>query len=305
MLRYLIRRVLYAILVVFGVSLIVFGLTHLSGDPAALLLGEEATRGDLEHLRRELGLDQPVHVQYARFLGNAIRGDFGTSIRHQQPALELVLERLPATLQLTGASLLFVLLVGIPLGVISALKKDSLLDLGAMLLALFGQSVPSFWLGIMLILIFAVGLRWLPASGRGGPEYLVLPGITLGVYTLAVVARLQRSSMLEVLRQDYVRSARAKGLAERSVVLRHVLKNAAIPVVTVLGLQLGALLGGAVITETVFSYPGMGRLAVQSIGARDFPVIQAFVITVAVMIVIANLFVDLLYAFLDPRIAYD
>ncbi len=305
MLRFFIRRLLYGVLVVLGVSLIVFVLGHLSGDPVALLLGEEATKSDIESLRRDLGLDQPLPIQYARFLVHALQGDFGISIRHQQPALELIVERLPATLQLAGVAGLFVLVVGIPLGVISALRRDSVIDFGAMVLALLGQSVPSFWLGIMLILVFAVGLGWLPASGRGGVEHLVLPGLTLGVYTLAVVARLQRSSVLEVLRQDYVRTARAKGLTERTVTVRHVLRNSAIPVITVLGLQVGSLLGGAVITETVFSYPGMGRLAVQAIGARDFPVVQAFVITIAVVIVLANLLVDLAYSFVDPRIQYE
>ncbi|MCL4459706.1 MAG: ABC transporter permease [Chloroflexi bacterium] len=304
MFQYLIRRVLHSLLVVLGVSMIVFTLLYLTGDPAPLMLPMEATVQDIAEFRHRMGFDRPLYEQYFLFLSRVVHGDFGNSLRHGQPALQLVLDRLPATLELTLAALFISLLIAIPAGIISALKKDSVYDAGAMLMALTGQCMPSFWLGILLILIFAVGLRLLPASGRGGIDHLILPAITLGMATAAVKTRLLRSSLLEVLSKDYVRTARAKGLAEKVVLLRHALKNAAIPVVTVIGLQMGTLMGGAIITETVFAYPGMGLLAIQAIRNRDIPVVQAFVMVIAVVIILMNLLVDLFYTYLDPRVKY-
>lgn len=302
MARFLLVRFLHAILVVLGVSVVAFGLLHLSGDPAALLLPPSATREDIDLFRRQLGLDRPVPVQYLDFLGKAVRGDFGMSIRYNQPAMGLVLDRLPATLQLSGAGLGLSLLLGLPLGILAAVRRGSWLDQVSLALSLVGQAFPVFWLGIVLIILFAENLRWLPASGIGGPQFLVLPAVTLSAYSTAMIMRLLRSSLLDVLGADYVRTAKAKGLSNKAVLAGHALKNAALPVVTVVGLQVGTLLGGAVITEEVFAYPGMGRLAVQAIANRDFTVVQAFVVLMAVVIVGANLAVDLLYAWLDPRI---
>ncbi len=299
---YLVSRLLHSALVVLGVSVVVFGLTYLGGDPAATIAPISASQEDIERIRRDLGFDQPLPVQYLRFLAGAIRGDFGTSLRHNQPALPLVLERLPATLELTGAALLLSALIAVPLGIVTAVRRNSPLDLAGTVAVLAGQSVPTFWLGVMLIIVFAVDLKVLPASGRGDWRNLVLPAVALGAYSAAITARLLRSSLIEVLAADYIRTARAKGLAPRVVLLGHALRNAALPVVTVLGLQLGALLGGAVVTETVFAYPGMGRLAIQSISNRDVPVVQAFVFVTALLIALINLGVDLLYAALDPRI---
>ncbi len=305
MARFFVVRLSHAVLVVFGVSLIAFGLMHLSGDPAALLLPPSATREDIELYRRELGLDRPLPVQYLDFLSHAVRGDFGRSIRHDQPAMQLVLERLPATIQLSAVALVLSLLFAIPLGILAAVKRGSIFDQASLVLSLVGQAFPVFWLGILLIIFFAENLRWLPASGRGGPQHLALPALALSAYSTAIITRLLRSSLLEVLSSDFIRTARAKGLADRAVLVGHALKNAALPVVTVIGLQIGALLGGAVITEEVFAYPGMGRLAVQAIANRDFTVVQAFVVLMAVVIVTMNLLVDLLYAWLDPRVKVE
>ncbi len=303
--RFLLVRLSHALLVVFGVSLIAFGLMHLSGDPAALLLPPSATRQDIELFRRQLGLDRPLPVQYLDFLSHAARGDFGRSLRHDQPALELVLERVPATLELSAVALALALLIAIPLGILAAVRRGSIFDQASLVLSLIGQAFPIFWLGILLIIVVAENLRWLPASGRGGPQHLVLPALALSSYSTAMITRLLRSSLLEVLGADFIRTARAKGLSGRAVLLGHAVKNAALPVVTVIGLQIGALLGGAVITEEVFAYPGMGRLAVQAIANRDFTVVQAFVVLMAVVIVAINLLVDLLYAWLDPRVKVE
>lgn len=303
MLGYLAWRSLHSLLLLWLVTVVVFGLLHLTpGDPASLMLGEQATPEQIRDLRKALGLDEPLVTQYAWFLGHAVRGDFGTSIRAQRPALEVVLERLPATLLLTAGAFTFALSVGLPIGVISAVKRLSLWDHGSMALALMGQSMPVFWLGLMLIIVFSVHLRWLPVSGAGGPQHLVLPAVTLGTFLIGLIIRLTRSSMLDVLGQDYVRTARAKGLAERAVVVRHALRNALIPVVTLLGLQLGILLGGAVITETVFAWPGVGMVTVTAINQRDYPVVQCAVFISAVLVVSINWAVDVLYHFLDPRI---
>lgn len=304
MLQYTLRRLLHTAFVALGVVTLAFAALRLSGDPAATMLPGDATVDQLAALRRELGLDQPIYVQYVQFLGNALRGDFGISFRHQQPALGLVLERLPATLELAFAALLLAVAVALPLGIVAAIRRGQAVDALAMGFAVVGQSTPTFWMGIMLILIVSVELGWLPTSGRGGFENLILPAITLGAQFAALLARLTRTSMLEVLGQDFLTTARAKGLRERTVVLRHALKNAAVPVITLAGLQFGTLLGGAVVTETVFAWPGVGRLAVQSILVRDYPVVQAGVFVLALSFVMINLLVDLAYGQLDPRIRH-
>jgi len=268
------------------------------------MLPGDASVDQLEALRRELGLDRPVYIQYLQFLGGALRGDFGTSFRHQQPALGLVLERLPATMELAFAALLLATVVALPLGILAAIRHGRLIDALAMGFAVVGQSTPTFWMGIMLILVVSVELGVLPTSGRGGWEYLILPAVTLGTQFAALLARLTRTSMLEVLGQDFLRTARAKGLRERTVVFGHALKNASVPVITLAGLQFGTLLGGAVVTETVFAWPGVGRLAVQSIFVRDYPVVQAAVFVLALSFVTINLLVDLAYGQLDPRIRH-
>jgi peptide/nickel transport system permease protein len=302
-LSYLVWRSLQSLLLLWLVTVVVFGLLHLTpGDPASLMLGEQATPEQIRDLRHALGLDEPLISQYARFLNHAIRGDFGTSIRAQRPALEVVLERLPATLLLAAGAFIFAVSLGMPIGVLSAVKRLSLWDHGSMALALMGQSMPVFWLGLMLIIVFSVHLRWFPVSGAGGPQHLVLPAVTLGTFLIGLIIRLTRSSMLDVLGQDYVRTARAKGLAERAVIVRHALRNALIPVVTLLGLQLGILLGGAVITETVFAWPGLGMMTVTAINQRDYPVVQCAVFVSAVLVVSINWVVDVLYHVLDPRI---
>jgi ABC-type dipeptide/oligopeptide/nickel transport system permease component len=303
-LQYTLRKLLHTAFVALGVVTLAFAALRLSGDPAATMLPGDATVDQLEALRRELGLDQPIYVQYVQFLGNALRGDFGISFRHQQPALGLVLERLPATLELAFAALLLAVVVALPLGIVAAIRRGRAVDAVAMGFAVVGQSTPTFWMGIMLILIVSVELGWLPTSGRGGFENLILPAITLGAQFAALLARLTRTSMLEVLGQDFLTTARAKGLRERTVVLRHALKNAAVPVITLAGLQFGTLLGGAVVTETVFAWPGVGRLAVQSILVRDYPVVQAGVFVLALSFVMINLLVDLAYGQLDPRIRH-
>jgi ABC-type dipeptide/oligopeptide/nickel transport system permease component len=302
MLRYALVRLVHALVVIWGVSLFVFVLTHLSGDPTSLLLPPNATQEERARFREQMGFDRPILVQYAEFLGRAVRGDFGTSLRHGGSAFALVLDRVPATLTLGAFALALSLVIAIPLGILAAVRRNSNWDRLSLVVSLFGQAVPVFWFGIILIIVFAANLRWLPASGSGTLGHLILPGLTLASYSVAIVTRLLRSSLIEVRGSDYIRTARAKGLSERLVLVRHALKNAALPVITVVGLQVGALLGGAVITEEVFAYPGMGRLAVQAISQRDFPVIQAFVVLVAGLIVAVNLLVDLLYRWVDPRV---
>jgi ABC-type dipeptide/oligopeptide/nickel transport system permease component len=262
----------------------------------------DATPEQVAQFRQEMGFNDPLIVQYWRFFKGTLRGDFGQSFRHNQPALSLVLERMPATIQLTLAALAIALIIAIPVGIISAIKRNSLLDHLGMTGALLGQSTPVFWLGVMLILIFSVILQWFPSSGRGGIENLVLPAITLGMYSMARTARMMRSSMLEVLGQEYMKTAKAKGLSPQMVILKHALKNASIPVVTIVGMELGTLLGGAVITETIFAWPGVGRLAVQAIYNRDYPVVQAAVFILASIFVLVNLLVDIIYTYLDPRV---
>ena len=299
---YLFQRLVQGLLVLLGVTTIVFALTFVAGDPASTLAPLDTTPAELEQFRHNMGLDRPVPVQYLDFLVHAVRGDFGMSYSSHEPAMGVVLERLPATLRLTGAAVLFALVVAIPLGLLAAMYHDRWIDAAARFSAFLGQSIPVFLLGMVLILVFAVGLRWLPSSGGESWKSLILPAISIGSFSAAVLARLLRSSLLEVLSQEYIRTAYAKGLAGRAVVVRHALKNAALPFVTMLGLQVGFLLSGAVVAETIFAYPGMGRLAVEAISRKDVPVIQSFVTIAAVIVIAANLFVDLVYTRIDPRI---
>lgn len=302
MTTYLLRRVVHSVVALWGVLTIVFLILHLSGDPVLLLVPQGATQEDITRLRHDMGLDRPLVVQYGIFLGNAVRGDFGHSFLQRQPALDLVFDRVPATLLLSLVALFLSVTVGVTAGVVSAWKRNSWWDRIAMVLALIGQATPSFWIGIMAILIFAVWLKWLPPSGYGSPQQLILPAVTLGVLSMATTARVTRSSMLEILGQDYIRVARAKGLEEQKVLLRHAMRNAGIPVVTLVALELGVMLSGAVIVETIFAWPGIGRLAVESILAHDFPVVQAIVFLSSVIYILLNLLTDLLYTMIDPRI---
>ncbi len=299
---YVLRRLAQSLIVLLGISVVVFIILHLTGDPTLLLLPPDASAEEIARFRRAMGFDDPLYVQYLRFLKGAVHGDFGNSLRHEEPALALVWQRMPATIELTAVALGVALVLAIPAGIVSAVFRNTPIDYASTVVALIGQAMPTFWLGIMLILIFSVGLHLLPSSGRGGPANLILPAVTLGLFTTARIMRLTRSGMLEVLGQDYVRTARAKGVGERGVIWKHALKNAGIPVVTIVGLELGTLLGGAVITETIFAWPGVGRLSVQAIYNRDYPVVQAAVFVLASIFVLVNLIVDLLYTYLDPRI---
>ncbi len=301
---YLLKRLYHSFVVIFGITLIIFAITHMIGDPVVLLLSPEATQADRDELQRQLGLDRSLPVQYMVFLKDAVRGHFGTSFRHQTPALELVLQHLPATLELTLAAMVLSILISIPLGILASMKPGSLLDRTGMTFALFGQSAPVFWIGIMFILLFGVKLRWFPISGRGGIENLIMPAMTLALFSTAAQTRLTRSSMLDVLDKDFIRTARSKGLHEFKVILKHGLKNALIPIITIVALQFGMMLSGAVITETIFAWPGVGRLAVNAIYNRDYPVIQAAVFVTSFFFVFINLIVDILYTKIDPRITY-
>ncbi|MBK9745202.1 MAG: ABC transporter permease [Chloroflexi bacterium] len=319
---YIARRLLQSVVVLLGVTLLSFLTLHLAGDPTYLYVSERASEEEIIQTRQLLGFDRPLPVQYLDFLGRLVQGDLGNSLRARKPALGLVLERLPATLELTLFAMILSTLLAIPIGIISATKRGTPLDGGIMLLAMFGQSVPGFWLGIMLILSVGLGLRWLPISGHTPvfqpalsgdigtavaniPDailHLIMPGITVGVFSLSRNARLVRSSMLEVLSQDYIQTARSKGLTERRVILRHAFRNALIPVVTILGLEFGFLLSGVVVAETVFSWPGVGRLVFNAINQRDIPLVQASVVLFSILFITLNLLVDLIYAQLDPRI---
>jgi peptide/nickel transport system permease protein len=300
--RYVTTSLLHAVAVALGVSALSFLFTHLSGDPVMLMLPPDATHQQLEEFRQRMGFNAPLPLQYLRFLSGAVRGDFGTSLRHQQPSMRLVLERLPATMELALAGMGLALVVAVPFGILSACRRGSGLDYLGMGGSLLGLSMPNFWVGILGILIFSVKLHLLPTAGRGTWAQLVLPAVALGSYLMALIARLTRSGMLEVLGQDYVRTARAKGLAERIIIWRHALANALIPLVTVVGLQMGELLGGTVVIETVFAWPGVGRLIIQAVFQRDYPLVQAAVFVLAMTFVGANLVVDLAYRYLDPRI---
>ncbi len=302
MISYIVKRLLQALLVLLGVMTLVFFLLHLSGDPTQLLLPLDATAAERAAFRARMGFNDPLPLQYIRFAFDVISGNLGFSYRHGAPAVKLVLERLPATFQLTGSALIAATCLAVPIGVIAAVKRGTAVDSITMALALLGQAMPVYWLGLMLILLFSVTLQMLPSGGRGGWETLILPAATLAVFSMARIARLTRSGMLDVLSQDYIRTARAAGIPTRAVVFKFGLRNAAIPLITVIGLEFGVLLGGAVITETIFSWPGVGRLAVDSIFARDYPVVQAVVLVLASIFVLINIAVDILYTYMDPRI---
>ena len=327
------RRILGAIPVLLGISFLVFMLMHIApGDPVSLLLGDDATPADIEQIRRELGLDQPLLVQYWDFLSRAVRGDFGRSLKFNEPVMKLVFERLPATIELAFISLIVAIIIAVPLGVYSAIKHNSLFDHAGMSVALIGVSLPNFWLGIMLIYFLGGQLNLLPVAGRieygievkpithlylidslitgnftafwSALQHLLMPAFTLGTSLAAIVTRISRSSVLEVMRQDFITTARAKGLSEKAVIWRHILRNAMITIVTILGLQLGALLNGSVITETVFSYPGIGELLIQSISARDYKLTQVLILFFAIIYFVVNLLTDFLYSWIDPRIKF-
>jgi peptide/nickel transport system permease protein len=313
-LKFILHRALATVPVLFLLSLIVFSLIHLiPGDPVQIMLGEENDPHALQALRRELGLDHPIVEQFLRWLWRLLQGDFGRSLRSHQPVLEAIGERLPVTIELTVLAMLISLSIALPAGVISALRRNSVLDVLSTMTALTGVSIPNFFLGILLIVTFAQELQWLPSSGYVSPQEslalnlktMLLPAVTLGTGLAAIVMRMTRSSLLEVLRHDYVLTARAKGLAESGVVLRHALKNSLLPVTTILGLQMGTLLGGAVLTETIFALPGLGRLVVDSIFARDFPIVQGVILFLALTRITCNFVVDITYALLDPRIRYE
>lgn len=319
---YLVRRLLQTVIVVIGVTLLAFLTLHMAGDPTYLYVSERASAAEIAEARARLGFDQPLYVQYGRFVSGLLRGDLGNSLQQRTPAFSLVLERMPATIELTLAAILFSTLLAIPIGIISATKRGTAVDGGIMLFAMFGQSMPSFWLGIMLLLFVGLYLRWLPISGHvpllepllegdfrtaaanfpSAIQHLILPAITLGVFSLSRNARLIRSSMLEVLAQDYVTTAKAKGLGRYAVLMRHAFRNSLIPFVTIIGLEFGFLLSGVVVVETVFSWPGVGRLVFNAINQRDIPVVLAAVFLFSMMFVVLNLIVDLIYTVLDPRV---
>lgn len=302
--RYIISRLLQMVPVLFLLTILIFGVMRLKGDPVLQFVPPDATAEEIEAARHAYGFDRPLIEQYISFVANAVRGDFGTSFRYSEPALSLVLERVPATLLLTVVSLFVAWLIALPAGMISALRQNSLIDLGATGISVLGRAMPNYWLGIMLILVFAVQLRWVPVSGTGGWKNLILPAATLGIAVATTLTRLIRSSMLEVIRMEYITTARAKGLPERTVIFRHAFRNSLISVVTVFGLQTAWLLGGVVIVEQVFAWPGMGRLMLQAVYTRDMAVVQAGVFVMALIIMGINLLVDISYSLLDPRIRY-
>lgn len=302
---YIVRRILQSFLVLLGATLVAFAITRTTGDPVKLMLPEDATPEEVSAMRMRIGLDRPILVQYFDFLGRAASGDLGTSIRQKTGVAGLILQRLPATLELTFSALLISVIIAFPVGIFVALRRNSVWDLLGTSFSLLGQAMPTFWTGLMLILIFGVKLQVLPISGRGSLAHLVMPAATLGLFVTGRITRLIRSGMLEVMSQEYIRTARAKGLFERTVVWVHALRNASIPVVTLIGLEFASLLSGAIIIETVFAWPGMGRLVVNAVFQRDFPVVQGVVLISAVIFVVVNLIVDLLYSLLDPRISYS
>lgn len=302
---FLAKRISYSVFVLLGVSFLSFALVFMTGDPAAALLPLGTPPDQIESYRQQLGLDRNLAVQFLDYIGKAVQGDFGMSLRHRESAMALVLARVPATLLLGAAGLALTVLIAVPLGLLAAMYKDSWIDHSARLVALMGQTVPSFWLATMLILVFSVNLKWLPISGTTGWRSLLLPAIALASTPVGSLTRLLRSSMVEALSQDYVRTGRGKGLPEAAIVLRHALRNALIPSITLLSIQVGYLIGGAVVVETVFAYPGMGRLAVQAVSNRDITVIQSFVLLQAVIIVGINILLDLAYTIVDPRIRYE
>ena len=304
--RYVLRRIGLLVPVVLGVVTVVFLIVHLiPGDPIEIMLGEQALAVDREALRHEMGLDKPIHLQYVAFLKGLVRGDLGQSLHTKQPVLTSIARRLPATIELAAAAMAVALLLAIPLGLLAAYKKDSLVDQGSMLFALLGISMPNFWLGPLLIIVFSLKLGWFPVSGRGSLAHVVLPAITLGTAMAAILTRMTRASMLDVIQSDYITAARAKGVRESLVVLKHAFRNALIPVVTIVGLQIGGLLAGSIITETIFAWPGIGRLTIQAINARDYPLVQGCVLIIALGYVLVNFATDLLYGLIDPRIRYE
>ncbi len=305
MLQFTLRRFIRGILTLWVVVTLVFFGLRLSGDPVFLMLGDEASPEAVTALREQLGLEEPLPMQYVRYFQMVGQGDFGNSLRERRPVTEIVAERLPATAELASAAIMISIVLGIPMGIFAALRRNTAVDRGLMAIAFVGQSAPGFFVGIMLILIFSMQLQLLPSSGRGTWQHLLMPAIALSTYGIASLARLTRSAMLEVLSKDYVRTARAKGLKESIVQMRHVLRNAAIPVITVLGLQIGLAISGAIVVETVFAWPGMGRLIIGAVTNRDYPVIQMAVLLIAVSVVIVNFIVDILYGVLDPRIRYQ
>ena len=306
MTRFLARRLALTVPVLLGVATLVFSLIHLiPGDPAQAMLGEAAPQADVQELRHRLGLDRPLFEQYAIFLRGLVRGDLGTSLRTGAPVTSQIVERMPATFELAAAAMLVAILVSMPLGIAAAVRRGTVVDHAAMTLSLAGVSVPNFWLGPLMAIVFAVELGWLPVSGRGTWAHLVLPAVSLGAALAAILARMTRTTMLEELREQYVQAARARGVSRLRAVLRHAFRNSLIPVVTLIGLQFGAVLTGAVITETIFAWPGIGRLLIQSIGFRDYPLVQGCILLIALTYVGVNLLTDMLYGVLDPRIRYE
>ena len=303
--RFLLRRFLISIVTVLVVSVMIFGMSRAVGDPRVLLLDDYSTKDDWDRLGRELGLDKPYYEQYGIFVKEALKGEFGESIQQGRPAMHIILERLPATIQLGVAAFVLSLIVGVPLGILSAVKRGSLLDQFSRIIALIGQSAPPFWLGIMLMFFFAVQLDWLPPFGREGPKSVILPAITLGWFYAAANLRLIRSAMLDVLDSEYIKLARAKGVSSRSIIMKHAFRNALIPPLTFAGVTLGALVTGSLVTETVFAWPGLGKLAVDSLFGLDYPLLQGVVIIFTLMYVGASFLVDVLYAYIDPRIRYN
>ena len=304
--RYVCQRLLLLAPTLLGALTLVFLLIHfIPGDPVEVMLGETATASDKEELRRHLGLDQPVLVQYRNYLTGLLAGDLGQSLYEQESVAELVRGRLPATLELTLSAMAVAVLLSLPLALFAAVNKGSWLDRGCLLVSLFGVSMPNFWLGPLLMIIFSIQLGWLPVSGRGGMGHLILPAITLGLGMTAILTRILRATLLQVINEDYIRSARAKGLSEKKVWLKHALRNALLSVITVMSLQFGGLLAGSIITETIFSWPGIGRLTVQAIQTRDYPLVQGCILIIAVSYILVNFVTDLVYRFVDPRINYD
>lgn len=303
--RYFLHRLLLFLPTLLGALTLVFFLIHLiPGDPIELMLGETASRADKEALRKDLGLDLPLSTQYLRFLKGAISGDLGRSLYGQGQVLDLILVRLPATLELTLGAMIVALLIAFPLGTIAAARRHSWIDQSSLLFSLLGLALPNFWLGPLLIIVFSIELGWLPVSGRGGLSHLILPALTLGTAMAAILTRMIRSSLLDVIHEDYIRTARAKGLGERSIWLRHALRNSLLPVITIVGLQFGALLAGSIITETIFTWPGIGRLTIEAIQTRDYPLVQGCILLIAGSYIVANLLTDILYSLVDPRIHY-
>jgi peptide/nickel transport system permease protein len=306
MLRYLVRRLLLTIPVLLGVATLVFGLIHfIPGDPAQAMLGDGASEQDVAQLRARLGLDRPLIVQYGAFLSRAVHGDLGVSLRNDQPVAAQILQRMPATAELACAAMAVAVIIALPLGIVAAVWQGTAIDVGAMTLSLVGISIPNFWLGPLMAMIFAVQLGWLPVGGSGTLAHLVLPAVTLGAALAAILARMTRASLLDELREPYVLAARAKGVSRARAVLHHAFRNSLIPIVTILGLQFGVVLTGAVITETIFAWPGIGRLLIQSIGFRDYPTVQGCVLLIAITYVGVNVVTDLTYGLLDPRIRVD